>query len=136
MSVIGAVRARHVAADAIIGRLPFQPYIQRQSATLIGVAFQASFAEIGDPNLARGQYVRIMAGDTPEAAPTGAEATALVHLLGLAREFIASRGRYGHEHRPESIKLETRPKVLASRINAGDPSRADQVALLANCIAK
>ena len=36
-----------MAADAVVGRFPFQPDVCREAAILIGMAFQAAVSEVG-----------------------------------------------------------------------------------------
>ena len=107
-----------MTADAIIGGCLLLPDVRREAATLVGVALQATIPEIGHPFLRCRKYVRIVTGDAPESTLAGAVATTVVHLLGLTGELVRSGACLRDEHRPEAIKLETGPKVLASSIHA------------------
>ncbi len=112
MDDVGAARARHVAADAIVVAAPLQADRRRQSTAPIGVALQAATPEIGHLLLGRRQPMRIVAGDAAESALAGEEATALVHLLDLADEPVLGRVRRRLQHRPELIERQPGPIVV------------------------
>src|SRR5262245_30734104 len=86
MNDVRAVRARHVAARAIVVRAACQPRWLRKPATPIGVALQAAIPVVTHPFLRCGSSMRVMAGDALHPALAGAETAALVHLLDLADE--------------------------------------------------
>ncbi len=133
MEDIGAARSRQMASDAVVVAASSLPDCLRELTAPIDVALQAALPEVGDLLAWFGQPMRIVAGDTPKAASTRAEATALVHLLDMVDEPIL-RIPGGREHDPELMERQPRPKVLIPAIQSLDPLETAQVTLLADRI--
>ena len=134
MNDVGGPRPRHVAADAVILAAPLPTDRRRQPAAAIGVTLQATVPVIAHPLLRGRQPMRIVAGDATEPAVTGAEATALVHLLDLADEPIRRRARRLLEHRPDPIKGQSGPEILIATVELHHALVAQQMTLLADAI--
>src|SRR5271167_2815579 len=120
MEDIGTAQSRQMASDAVVVAASRLPDCHREATTPIDVALQAALPEVGDFLAWFGQPMRIVAGDTPKAASTRAEATALVHLLDMVDEPIL-RSPGGRERYPELKERQPRPKVLILVIQSLDP---------------
>ena len=134
MDDVGAARARHMAAHAVVVAAPFQPDGRREATALIGVALQAAPPVVGDLLTGFGQPMRIVAGCASQRALARAEAAALVHLLDLANEPLLGRPADCVEHGPELMERQTRPVILVPAVESQNPLMAVQVTLLANRI--
>ena len=112
------LQSRHVTTGTIIIPASLQPGLRREAATPIGVALQAAVPVIGHLLNGCGLLMRVVTGNAPEPATTGAEAAALMHLLNLADHAVLSRARGRLEYRPDLMERQPWPKVLIPTVDS------------------
>ena len=134
MRDVRAARLGHVTQGAVVVLAPLQPVARGKAATLLRVTLKTATPIIGYLLCGRREMVRIVAGNAPKPALTGAEAMALVHLLDLADKPVFGPVGRLHEHGPEGMKRQPGPIVLISAARPQNPVHARQVALRADVI--
>ncbi len=111
------VALRHMAADAVIGRLSLHSRCQGQLTALVRMATEAFARKVGRRLFARRLHMRIVASDASHA--TGTRAIALAQGHGIVVLDVVCRGRrlrkrWNHQDRKGVVEWTSRTKILVS----------------------